>query len=796
MATSPTLSGYRFGPFLLELRSGELTKNGRRIRLQEKPRSLLIAFAERPGEVITRAELHERLWPEDTFVDFEDGLNTAMRKLREALDDDPQTPRFIETVRGRGYRFVADVEPVAWRDHPHLAELTEPGAARVSAEVTSPAAAAQPGRRSSSHLRAAVVIALCAAAVGGFWYWFTHARPVLSFASDKSLLIADFDNQTGDSRFDSALQTAFAVSLEQSRHLDIYSRLQTARAMRMMARGENDRVTAVVGGEICRREGIHILVAPGITRAGRYYLLTAQLINPENGQLVHSYLERADGDDRILAALDSISTSLRRDLGESRYEIFESHRPLPQVTTASFAALQDYADGAAAFSHGRQEDAVHLYQAAIAADPGFAMAHEALGYAYYSFYFNEPDKGEQEYRKALALSSRVTEREHALIEARYAESQGRIEDALSLYQAYLREYPEDTDVNQIYGRILWMHGRAAEAIPIFQQILRRNPDDAGAHVQLATAYSSSGQPSPAIQEYQKAFSLEPHLIETGNLAREYGFTLVRDGQDAAAEQFFTSQLTSPARYGDAERSLAFLDLYHGRYISARGHLLRALPASADPFSVARIRYMLAVIAGGQGNRREQIAQLDRIMANFDALGEQVLYGSLVGQAYARSGEPEKARAILDRIAAKVNPAADEQVAFVHVLRAEVSAASGDLANALHMMKEPASCRSDSATVLTCEAIACLNQKAGNIDAAMQWYQRFLNSGDAHALSWEPQQQMFEAWYMLALDYRDKGDRAKATSTLNELLTRWKNADPGLPLLRDAQRLRSELAAGK
>jgi len=793
MATS-LVTGYRFGPFELDLRAGELTRNGRRVRLQEKPRSLLVAFAERPGEVLTRAELRDRLWPNDTFVDFEDGLNTAMRKLREALEDDPQAPRFIETVRGRGYRFLAEVEPVAQ-------ERLRPAGEREAAPAASEAADADPGggkrgRRFSGWPGAAVLAMFCAAVAAGFWYWFTRARPVLSFASHNSVLVADFDNQTGNPRFDSALSTAFTVSLEQSKHLNIYSRLQIANALRLMARGENDRVTAVVGGEICRREDIHVLVAPGITRAGRYYVLTAQLVDPQNGNVVQSYLQRADGEDRILAALDSISTDLRRDLGESRYEIYRSHRPLPEVTTASFLALQDYADGATAFAHGRHEDAVRLYQAAVAADPDFAMAHAALGYAYYSFYFNQPAQGEVEFRKALALVSRTTDREHALIEARYAESQGRTEDAFRLYQDYLRQYPDDVPIHESYARLLRLHDRFEESIPILQQIVQRDPDDATTHSSLAASYADVGQWAAALREYQTAFSLEPQLLATGNLAREYGFTFVRAGQDAKAEQLFTAALANPATYANSERSLAFLDLYHGRYRSARQRLMQALPVSQDPFSVARIRYMLAVIAEGQGNRGEQIAQLDRIMANFDVLGAKVLYGALVGQAYARAGQAAKARKILDRIAPLANPRAEEQVAFVQVLRAEVSAASGDVAGALEMLKPPGPYDGDSAAVLTTEALAHLNQQAGHADAAIRWYEVFLNGENCHALSWEPQQQMFVAWYALAQDYRERGDRAQAAKMVTALLARWKDADPGLPLVKNARKLDAELAAGR
>ena len=156
------------------------------------------------------------------------------------------------------------------------------------------------------------------------------------------------------------------------------------------------------------------------------------------GAVVRYYSQRVDGEDRILVALDTISRAVRRDLGESRLEIYRSHRPLPEVTTTSLAALEDYANGEAKYSQGQAESAVQLYRKAIAADPNFAMAHAALGLAYYSFYFNETQLGETEFRKALDVASRTTERERALIELHYAESQGRIEDALRLYQAYLQ----------------------------------------------------------------------------------------------------------------------------------------------------------------------------------------------------------------------------------------------------------------------------------------------------------------------------------------------------------------------
>ena len=99
----------RFGAFELDLRAGELRKHGSKIRLQEQPFQILMLLLETPGQVVTREELRSRLWPADTFVDFDHGLNKAINKLREALSDSAEDPRFIETLARRGYRFVAPI---------------------------------------------------------------------------------------------------------------------------------------------------------------------------------------------------------------------------------------------------------------------------------------------------------------------------------------------------------------------------------------------------------------------------------------------------------------------------------------------------------------------------------------------------------------------------------------------------------------------------------------------------------------------------------------------------------------
>lgn len=800
MATTPVGSSYRFGPFTLDLRSGELVRNGRRVHLQEKPCSILLALAERPGEMVTRAELQQRLWPQDTFVDFEDGLNTAMRKLREALGDDPQQPRYIETVRGRGYRFLPQVVTLpAPEKATDLLTGVPVETAAPTRETNLPPIPVLDEERSRKRFGiaawAAIWVAGLAAGGTGLWYWLAHGRSVLSFSPHDTVLVTDFENQTGDTRFDHALGEALTVSLEQSRYLTVYSRLQAAGALRLMARKPDERITSAIGREICLRENIRALVVPAITRTGNNYLLTAQLFDPSTGASLASWSQAAQGEAEILPALDSVSSDIRRDLGESRLDIRENRKPLPQITTASLQALEDFVDGADKFNRGQAVEAVLRYKAAIAVDPDFAMAHAALGYAYSSFYLNEPALGQKEFSAALALSARTSQREHQWIEVRSAESGGRISEALDLYRAYLSDWPSDLAAQYSYSRLLRMTGHAAEALSTYQQMTRETPNDPDLYVEIATVYRELAQLGPSIQAYQKAFTIDPQMMLVANTNREYGVTLIADGQDAKAREVFSALLADPRTWTEGQRWLAFLDLYHGQYESARNRFTMALARTSDPFSLARIRYMLAVVAAGEGNRTEAIAKLDHIMkSNFGDIGPKVVYGSLIGQAYARLGETEKARKILLAIAPRVNDRVNDEVAYSAILKAEVAAASGDFAAALQFLKPPQPGDSSSSVTLTCDALASINQRMGRTDDAIAWYKRFL--ADPDSIGWEPQQQEFEAYYSLALDYQRKGDRADALSAIATLSDLWKSADRNLPLLIESRKLGNQLTANR
>jgi eukaryotic-like serine/threonine-protein kinase len=198
----------RFGVFEVHVRSGELRKQGVRIKLQEQPFHVLTVLLQRPGEVVTREELRSQNWPADTFVDFDNSLNTAINKLREALGDSAESPRFIETMPRRGYRFIAPVTSVDGRG-----------------EVA-------PAAPSHGWKFTVLIVALAIAAVGGGLYW--RSRSARRLTDKDTIVLADFTNTSGDPVFDGTLREGLSVELEQSPFLSLVSEQEIHQTLRMM----------------------------------------------------------------------------------------------------------------------------------------------------------------------------------------------------------------------------------------------------------------------------------------------------------------------------------------------------------------------------------------------------------------------------------------------------------------------------------------------------------------------------------------------------------------------------------
>jgi len=308
MATPPEKTLYEFGPFRLDPAKRRLLRDGAAVMIQPKALEMLLALVERRGQVVGKDELQDLLWP-DTVVE-ENNLTVNMSVLRKALGESAQEHRYIVTVPGRGYCFVADVRPVLHDAAEGEAELLVQQTAKVSVVVDEEeqdegvrgvepvsvelgrAAAVRRGEGARSPAEPLVsrikrhqlglsltLAAIVVAAAATFFY--LHRAPALT--EKDTILLADFVNTTGDAVFDGTLKQGLAVQLEQSPFLNIFSDQRVRETLRYMDRSPDERVTPEMAREICERQGLKAMLAGSIARLGSHYVLTLEAVNAQTG---------------------------------------------------------------------------------------------------------------------------------------------------------------------------------------------------------------------------------------------------------------------------------------------------------------------------------------------------------------------------------------------------------------------------------------------------------------------------------------------------------------------------------
>jgi eukaryotic-like serine/threonine-protein kinase len=357
----------------------------------------------------------------------------------------------------------------------------------------------------------------------------------------------------------------------------------------------------------------------------------------------------------------------------------------------------------------------------------------------------------------------------------------RVSEAEVLYSNYLGSYPDDPVMRYGYAQLLRNSGREQDSVQQYNQVLRVLPDYAAAYIGIATAYKVLSKFSEALEAYRKAFEIEPQFLTAGNINREYGFTLVANGESDKAQQVFSALLDKPETRENGLWSLALLDLYRGQYASAQGRFEQSLEitkAKGSPLSMARLHLLLGIVAEGQGDARGRRQNLDAALSGLEVIQEKVVFGAMLGDAYARAGILDQAEKIAAVITPMADPRSPQQMGYVHLLEGEVALALAQHDKAIELLTQS---DKENRTGLSIEALAHAYQQSGEIDEAIATYEKMLGLPDL-PLGWEPQQRWLEARYTLAVDYASRGNKQKARETLATFLNLWKDADPGLPIL--------------
>jgi DNA-binding winged helix-turn-helix (wHTH) protein/tetratricopeptide (TPR) repeat protein len=429
---------YEFGSFRVDLDHRLLLRDAKPIPLQPKAFEILVVLLKNGEKVVLKDDLLKAVWP-DTFVE-ESNLAQNIFVLRKALGDSVGQNRYIVTVPGRGYRFAEKVQVL-----PNGEILEQPSSEKlvvhsqlrsrlvVEEQQLSVKALTRLGNVGKWALAAVVGSVLTAALL------LIHRTPRLT--SRDTVVLADFVNSTGDPVFDATLRQGLSAQLEQSPFLNLASDQRTAQTLGRMGLSKDTRLTPDVAREVCQRSAGTAVFEGSIAQLGARYLLTLKALDCSTGETLASSQAEANDKDHVVDALGTVASAMRRKLGESLVSVQKYDVPPQDVTTPSLEALHSYSL-AMKTRHGDMVIPIQLFQRAIEQDPNFAMAYAQLGVLYINL--NETGKGADNLRKAYALRNRVSERERFYIAAHYDEFvTGDLTAARNDYELWMNIYPRD-----------------------------------------------------------------------------------------------------------------------------------------------------------------------------------------------------------------------------------------------------------------------------------------------------------------------------------------------------------------
>src|SRR5947199_1000970 len=352
-----------------------------------------------------------------------------------------------------------------------------------SASAAVPAIKAEQQKSGRPKILVLAAVLIVAALIGGALYF--RLRPATPLTEKDTIVLADFDNTTGDAVFDGALKQALAVQLGQSPFLNILSDRKIGETLRLMGRRPSDRITQEVARELCVRTGSKAIILGSISNLGGQYVIGVDGVSCNTGDTLAKEREDAATKQDVLKALGQAAARMRAKLGESLASIQKFDVPV-EATTASLEALKAFSMGITTFRTKGNAEAIPFYKRALELDPNFAAAYASIGVAYANL--GQASLAAENIKKAYDLREQVSEREKYRISSMYhGFVTGELEQASQVYELWAKTYPQDL-------------------VP---------------PTNLGDIYAQLGQYEKAVTETQYGLRLEPTMVGYGNLAGDY-----------------------------------------------------------------------------------------------------------------------------------------------------------------------------------------------------------------------------------------------------------------------------------
>jgi DNA-binding winged helix-turn-helix (wHTH) protein/tetratricopeptide (TPR) repeat protein len=760
---------YEFGPFRVDAEKELLLRGEENVPLTPKTFQILLVLMRHNKEVVTKDDLLKFVWP-DTFVE-EANLSRNIFLLRKALGESPQDHQYVVTVPGRGYRFAEDVRLVADQE----LSIVAASHAKVQVEVSE--------TKPWPWIAGAVVL-LIAVSVGAFWLFF-RGSPKLT--SNDTVVLADFSNSTGDPVFDGTLRQGLAVQLEQSPFLNLISDRRIQGTLRLMNQPADARITGQTAQEICERTGSAAVVEGSIGMLGANYVIGLRAKNCGNGEVLGEEQSEVSRKEDVLKALDDIASKLRGLLGESLSSVQKYSTPLDEATTPSLEALKAYSTGVkVAFTNGYEAGIPH-FKRAIEIDPNFAMAHAHLGLWYSSV--GESELARESAIRAYELRDRANDREKFFITAMYQRDvTGNLEAGHQTLELWVATYPHDSYVHGLLsGFCSQGTGRYAQSIEEAKQALAIDPDFTPAYINLGFSHFYLDRLGEAKNIVAKALGRKMNVPEILVLNFYLAFL---DGDETKMNQAAALAQDVPGAEDWMEYSRALLLARSGRLRMARETVGRAMDLarqSDQPERAATYKAGQADWEALAGDASD--AKKDAAAALKSSRGRDVEYAAALALAVA--GDYSRARSIANDLEKRFPEDTSVKLNYLPALRGLFALHDGSPEHAIELLQPAVAYEFAVPSVdfntffgglnpIWVRGQAYLAEHKG-AEAAAEFQKMIDHRG---LLGGDPIGAL--ARLELGRAYAITGDRTRAKMAFQDFLSLWKDADPEIPIYKQAK----------
>jgi eukaryotic-like serine/threonine-protein kinase len=767
---------YEFGEFRLDTAERVLLKGGRPLSIFPKSLDVLIVLLENRGHIVEKEELIRQVWP-DLFVE-DNNLSFNISVLRKALGDRSASPRYIETVPKRGYRFVGVAQEI-WEGGPS----TDPALQPAMPDLPPITTVTRRSGRSYAIAAGALILA-----VAGVLAYILNRPPGLT--NKDTIVLADFSNKTGDPVFDGTLNQGLSAALEQSPSLTLISDGRIRQTLALMGRPVDSAITPEIARDICVRTGSAAVLETSITSFGRRYVLGLLARNCSTGNVLYSAQLQALRKEEVLSALNQLARAFRVNMGES-VTLRDHDTPLAEASTPSLEALKAYSTGWKVLAASGSTAASPLFLRATEIDPSFAMAYAYLGRAY-------ADVGESRLSaantaKAYQFRNHATERERFFIDASYhMQVTGNLEKAEQICELWAQAYPAEMnrDVNPhgfLGGIIDPALAKYENALQHSRKALDLDPDFAIAYNILAISYLQLNRIDEGENTLNQAFARKLELPDL--LVDRYQIAFLKADESGMARAVAFARQKSGAE--DLILSLEALRLaYQGQRQLAKAKAKLAMDFARQ--SGRREREALFGVAAALREaffRNPAVARQNALASLKLSRARDVEYGAAF--ALALTGDSVSLETLADDLERRFPEDTVVRFNYLPGLRALFALNQGQPATAIEILQDASAYELGAPpcsfpgffgtlypTYVRGEAYLADHRSA----EAVKEFQKIL---DHRAIVVSDPIGALAHW-RLGRAFALSGEKGKAKAAYADFLSLWKNADAEVPIFKEAK----------